>query len=123
MKIEFQRKVDRIAGSLLCRILSLIPRGRGRPPVEFQPKRILIILPSEMGSLILARSMFEKLQAKYPQSSLYVLVFKQNKEVLDILRMIPEERILTIRNGSFGVFVKDTLIVLRRLRKIQREHS
>ncbi len=92
MRIELQRKVDRIAGKLICWVLSLFRRNGGRGPVQQAPKRILIILLSEMGSLVLAHPMFSYLKEKYPGVSLHVLLFEKNRECLEVLDAVPPER-------------------------------
>jgi ADP-heptose:LPS heptosyltransferase len=117
MKIEFQRKVDRVFGKLICRVLSVFYRKDRTLPSDHAPKRILIILLSEMGSLVLAHPMFSRLKEKYPGVSLYALVFEKNRECLDILDVLPPENILTIDDESSGRFVKSCLLALTRIRK------
>ena len=82
MNVSFQRNIDRFAGSMICRILSLLPGAEASLPASMKPRRILVILLSEMGSLVLAQPMFQRLRDNYPESSLHVLCFRQNKEVL-----------------------------------------
>ena len=118
MNVSFQRNVDRFAGTIICRILSLLPGARSGPPASMKPSRILVILLSEMGSLVLAQPMFQRLMDKYPEASLHVLCFRQNKEVLDVLRVIPEERILTVRNDSLGHLLNDSIDVVKEMRRI-----
>ena len=80
----------------------------GQPAVA-QPKRILIVLLSEMGSLVLAQPMFADLRKRYPDASLHILMFAKNREVLDLLGVMPPENVITIRDKSLGGFVADTL--------------
>ena len=62
MNIQFQRLVDRYIGVPLCAGLSLIERIFGRDEVLGRPQNILVILLSEMGSLVLAEPMFVRLK-------------------------------------------------------------
>jgi ADP-heptose:LPS heptosyltransferase len=78
----------------------------------------MMILLSEMGSLVLARPMFDRLRKKYPAAALYALVFEQNKGVLDILEVVPEENILTVRNDSISHFTADSVGAWRTMRKL-----
>ena len=117
MNVSFQRKIDRFAGSLICRLLSLLPAARSAP-ASTKPHHILVILLSEMGSLVLAQPMFRRLLDKYPDASLHVLCFRQNKEVLDVIGAIPEDRILTVRNDSLGSLLTDSMDVIRKMRRI-----
>ncbi len=118
MNVDFQRKLDRFVGAPLCRFLSLLPRARRRAADAPTPKKILVILLSEMGSLVLAQPMFRSVRARYPEASIYALVFQQNKEVLEVLDEVPEGNILTIRNSSLKTFVQDGLSALKTLRFI-----
>jgi len=117
MKIELQRRVDRIFGKLICRILSVFYRKDGTLPPDHAPKRILIILLSEMGSLVLAYPMFSRLKEQFPGVSLHALLFEKNRECLEVLDVLPSENILTIDDKSFGQFVKSCLLALIRMRK------
>jgi ADP-heptose:LPS heptosyltransferase len=116
MNLNFQRTVDRVAGKLICRLLSWIYclRRKPTPPVEFQ--KVLIILLSEMGSLVLAYPMFRAIKAKHPDSSIYVLLFEKNREVLELLDVMPKENILTLNDASMKTFARDSVRVLRIVR-------
>jgi ADP-heptose:LPS heptosyltransferase len=118
VNVEFQRRVDRYLGGPLCRLLSLTPRARRRANDAPPPRKILVVLLSEMGSLVLAKPMFRRLRSRYPEASMYALVFQQNKEVLELLDEVPEGDILTIRNGTLRTFVGDSLSALKTLRFI-----
>ena len=76
MNVDFQRRVDRFVGAPLCRALSLLPRARDRAEEAPDPRRILVILLSEMGSLVLAQPMLSRLRTRYPNASLHALVFR-----------------------------------------------
>lgn len=119
MDIEFQRKVDRYVGALICRIFSLFHRKSKDEDDGFQPKKFLVILLSEMGSLVLAYPMFQQIKRRYPGAELYGLLFDKNKEVLSLLDVTSPEKIITIRDTSFGVFAVDCLRALSHIRKLK----
>ncbi len=118
MRIDSQRRVDRYIGAPLCRLLSLLPRARDRAADAPPPKKILVILLSEKGSLFLARPMLLRLREKYPEAALYALVFQQNKEVLELLDIVPEDQILTVRNSSLKALRQDSFAAIKMLRFI-----
>ncbi len=118
MRVEFQRRIDRFIGSPLCRLLSILPGARKGAENAPPPHRILVILLSEMGSLVLAQPMFDRIRRIYPDASLHALVFRKNKEVLDLLEAIPEENVFTLRNDSLTHLVTDALGALRALRRV-----
>ena len=92
MNITFQRALDRYAGVPLCALFSLLHRLSRPVPPSGPPRRILVILLSEMGSLVLAHAMFTRLKQKYPGASIHALVFAKNREVLDLLGRDPQRR-------------------------------
>lgn len=119
MDINFQRKVDRYIGAFICRIFSLFYRKSKDEDDGFQAKKFLIILLSEMGSLVLAYPMFQQIKKQYPGAKLYGLLFEKNIEILTLLDVTQPEKILTIRDTSFGVFAIDCLRTLNQIRKLK----
>lgn len=119
MNINFQRAVDRYVGVPVCALLSLVDRLRGKADITTPPRRILVILLSEMGSLVLAHPMFARLKRQYPDADLHVLLFAKNREVLDLLGVIPEANVLTLDDGSLSGLVKDSFKAIRTLRALK----
>ena len=119
MNIRFQRAVDRFVGVPICAALSLLHRLPPKRSVARPPRRILVVLLSEMGSLVLARPMFERLKSLYPGASIHALLFARNREVLDLLGVIPRENVLTLDDRSLGRFAADSLKVLRAMRSLK----
>ncbi|ADE10557.1 glycosyltransferase family 9 protein [Sideroxydans lithotrophicus] len=87
-------------------------------PAAARPRRILIVLLSEMGSLVLAQPMFADLRKRYPDASLHILMFAKNREVLDLLGVMPPENVITIRDKSLGGFIADCFGALLAMRRI-----
>jgi len=120
LNINFQRAVDRFAGVPICAALSLFEKLRqcvaaaAVPP----PRRILVVLLSEMGSLVLAQPMFAELKRRYPGAELHMLMFAKNREVLDLLGVIPKENVITLNDKALGTFAADSLNALRRMRAL-----
>jgi hypothetical protein len=67
MKLQTQRFIDRWLGQLLCAVVSGWVRmaGAKAPVLAAQPRNILVILLSEMGSIVLAGPMFAELRRRY----------------------------------------------------------
>lgn len=117
MDVNSQRKIDRLVGVPLCWAFSFLNLFRDQPSKAHAPSRILVILLSEMGSLVLARPMFELIRRRYPSARLYALCFKKNKEVLDLLGLVPEKNILTVRGDSLSSLLLDTIAGVMRIRR------
>jgi ADP-heptose:LPS heptosyltransferase len=122
VNINFQRAVDRLAGVPICAGLSLFEKlrvfflGEAKPQ---PPQRILIVLLSEMGSLVLAQPMFAELQRRYPQAQLHMLMFRKNRELLDLLNVMPADHIITLNDRALGDFARDSITALRQMRALK----
>src|ERR1039457_4562390 len=119
MNIKFERAVDRFLGVPICGMLSMLARFGSKPDAKTAPRRLLVILLSEMGSLVLAQPMFVRLKQQYPGVSIYALVFGRNREVLDLLDVMPRENVLVLNDRSLRGFVSDAFRVLRALRALR----
>ena len=64
MQVRVQRAVDKWIGVPLCALLSLIERLRPSRKPAMPVQKILVILLSEMGSLVLAYPMFAWLKER-----------------------------------------------------------
>jgi ADP-heptose:LPS heptosyltransferase len=118
MNINFQRAVDRYVGVPVCALFSLVNRVISNKPDGAPPKNILVILLSEMGSLVLAQPMFMRLKQQYPEAAIHVLMFAKNREVLDLLGVVPRENVLTLDDGSLKGLVRDSLRAIRAMRRL-----
>ena len=118
MKIETQRRIDHYVGTIICLIFSAYYKifKNDRRPGE--PKRILMILLSEMGALVLGYPMFQRLKEKYPEASLHIMLYEKNREVVELLGIIPPENIITIDCRSMPVLIKSALGALAGMRKL-----
>ncbi len=122
LNIKFQRAVDRLAGVPICALFSLLERFRyllGIAAPASPPRRILIILLSEMGSLVLAHPMFMRLKQQYPNASLHIMMFRKNREVIDLLGVIQEDNVLTINDSSLTEFATDSLVAIQKMRALK----
>jgi ADP-heptose:LPS heptosyltransferase len=116
MDVGLQRKIDQAFGPMICRALSLFSGDRVS---SGPPRRILIILLSEMGSLVLGYSMFRRIAEKYPKAEIHVLLFEKNREILDLLGAVPPENVMTLSDRSLGQLVSDSLAAIRKMRQLR----
>jgi len=121
MKLQTQRWIDRWVGQLLCFKLSLwarffAPRVQSKMPLE--PKQILVILLSEMGSVVLAGPMFAALRQRYPGATVHVLQLKKNQEVARLLGLAQPEHLHALDDSAGLGLVADIWRVCRTLRAL-----
>jgi len=119
MRLSLIRAVDRYAGPLLCLILTLWARiirvvrlspGKDRDSV----RRVLFVKLSEIGAVLCAYPLFQKVKKEHPAAEMVFVTFASNREIFGLLGgAITPYRILTIRLNTPGHFIVDTFNVLR----------
>ena len=120
MNIHTQRRIDAWAGPLLCGLVSVWHRLFGGTPAPKQPvRKVLVIMLSEMGSMVLAGPMFGELRQRHPGVEIHILQLKRNQSVARLLGLAPEAQLHGIDDSSLGGLLSDLLKVLWRLRALQ----
>jgi ADP-heptose:LPS heptosyltransferase len=121
MNTQLMRKIDRRAGKAICFLLTLVYKSLKvfkKPSAVRHPKNILFIEMSEMGSIILAYSLFMKTKEFFPGASLYFLTFKQSRYAVDILHTIPKNNVFSIDNRNLWHLALSAVKTLCKLRRI-----
>ncbi len=120
MKKELMQIIDKWIGIPFCAILSIFHLFRN----IFSPKiqknkfqKILFIELSEMGSIILAIPALKKAGEIFPDAQLYFLTFRENKEIVSILKIIKEENIFTIHTNNLFSFIFTTIRTIYYIRE------
>jgi ADP-heptose:LPS heptosyltransferase len=121
MNIDVQRWIDRWAGIPLCAAVSAFDavRSRFRPASgeATAPRAIVVILLSEMGSLVLAHEMFTRLKTRYPDAELHALLFGKNREILDLMQVIAPANVHTVDDKSLPGLLRSLWKALTDLRR------
>ncbi len=120
MKLQTQRFIDRWVGQLLCAVVSGWVRltGAKTAVLAAQPRNIVVILLSEMGSIVLAGPMFAELRRRYPGAAIHVLQLKKNQEVSKLLRLSQDEYLHSLDDSSGARLVGDILLFSLRMRRL-----
>jgi len=122
MDVAFQKLVDRWVGIPVCAALSVwhgvlrLVYG-GFPPAP--PQRILVILLSEMGSLVLAEPMFRRLRDRHPAAEIHMMLFRRNRQLLDLLGVVDPAHVITIRDDSLVNLLGDLWAAIQRMRAVR----
>ena len=121
MNIDVQRWIDRWVGIPLCAAVSLVDaiarRLKAPGDTGKAPRAIVIILLSEMGSLVLAHDMFARLKTRYPDAQLHALMFGKNREILDLMRIMPPQNVHTVNDKSLSSLLTSLWTAVRELRR------
>jgi ADP-heptose:LPS heptosyltransferase len=118
LTVDRQPWFDRVAGPPLCRFIKIIHRLKRADDPPREVRRILVILLSEMGALVLTRPMFDRLRDSYPSAALFILCSEQNRAALDLLDIVPGEQVIVVRTGSPAAFAIDGWRAVRRMRAL-----
>src|ERR1700755_2014267 len=100
------QRTDRWVGVPLCVILTLLRRifDCARRPKPHQVRRILFVKFAEQGSTVLAYPAIRRATEMVGRENVYFVVFKDNRFILDVMEVIPEENVITIATHSpFGL--------------------
>jgi len=119
MKIKSMRLLDRWVGSPMSAALTMVRRVEDRfraMPAE-PPKRILFVKLVEQGATVIAEPALRQAVAMVGRENVFVAVFRQNRFILDVLQVIPEENVITIRSSGLVVFAIDTVKSIFRMRR------
>ena len=117
------RRIDRWLGRPICFVLTLIRKLGGllSPPEKPSiPKahRILFIKLAEQGATVLADAAMRSAVEMAGWENVYFLVFEQNRFILDVMNIIPQENIVTIPDRNFISMLSGTIGALWRIRKL-----
>src|SRR5438270_1315057 len=111
---------DRWIGAPLCAILTFVRRifEAAGPPGPRQVRRVLFIKFAEQGSTVLAYPAICRAVEMVGRENVYFVVFEDNRFILDVMEIIPEQNVITISTKSPFALAIDALRAVLRARKI-----
>ncbi len=123
MKLGTQRLIDRWIGQPLCAAVSLWARAVGKSAAPSQAaaapvRNVLVIILSEMGSLVLAGPMFAQIAKRYPGANVHMLQLAKNREVSLLLGIARPEHLHALDDSSLGALLASIWRVMRQLRAL-----
>jgi ADP-heptose:LPS heptosyltransferase len=120
MNVPLLQKIDRWAGVPLCILLTLGRRifGKSLPPGPVTARSILFIKLAEQGSTVLAGAAIARAVKMVGRKNVFFITFKENRFILDLLQLIPEENVITICRDSAPQLVSTTWQAMWRMRRL-----
>ena len=121
MKISTMRRIDCWVGLPGCWALTLLQRLRSLfpAPKETEPRRILFVKPAEQGATVLAASAMGRAVEMVGRENVFFLCFDENRFIVDLMKLIPAEQVLTIRTNGIVRCLLDVLRVIRQARRLK----
>ncbi|RKY31296.1 MAG: hypothetical protein DRP74_05215 [Candidatus Omnitrophota bacterium] len=115
------RWLDRNIGRPVCFLLTLQRKissfFKSKKPYLQKCDKILFIKLIEQGSTVLAYPALKKAAGLVGQDNIYFMVFKENRPILDILDIVPQNNIFEIDSRNIFTLIFSLFKVLRRLYK------
>src|SRR5438552_7051593 len=110
---------DRWIGVPLCAFLTLVRKIiEPRPAVLRQPRKILFTKFAEQGSTVLACPAIRRATELVGRENVYFVVFEDNRFILDVMEIIPEENLITIQTHSPWALALGALQAVLQARRI-----
>lgn len=119
MKVQSMRLLDRWVGSLISALLTAVRRFADifQSEPASRPQRILIVKLVEQGATVIAEPALRRAVEMVGRDNVFVAVFEQNRFILDVLNLIPEANVITIRSTGLMVIFIDTIRAIWRMRR------
>lgn len=121
MNVPFLRRIDRYVGVPLCFCLTVARKvfGRRSPPGPALTRRILFVKLAEQGSTVLAVPAIRRAIELAGRENVHFVVFEENRFILDLLELIPEQNVITICAQGFLRIGVSALKAMRRLQRLK----
>lgn len=107
------RKIDYWFGQPICFLLTLL---NFTTPSKGIPKKIIFLKFIEQGATVLAYSALKKATELVGRDNVYFCVFENNRPILDILDIIPQKNIISIRDKSLFSFLGSAFSAILKIR-------
>jgi ADP-heptose:LPS heptosyltransferase len=114
--------IDRWIGMLVCGVLSLarlILDRRSAGNLARKPTKILFVKFAEQGSTVLAFQAISRAIGMVGRENIYFLVFEENRFILDVMNLIPEENVITVSHKDILDAGLNALRALKRIRRLE----
>jgi ADP-heptose:LPS heptosyltransferase len=114
------RRADRWVGVPVCAILTFLRRifESARQSGSRQVQRILFVKFAEQGSTVLAYPAIRRAIEMVGRENVYFVVFEENRFILDAMRVIPIENVMTVATKSLLGLAISVLQAVVQIRKI-----
>jgi ADP-heptose:LPS heptosyltransferase len=115
------RWLDKNIGQAACFILTLHRRlisisDKGLNDTH-APRRILFVKLTEQGSTVLAYRAFKKAADIVGRENVFIMVFDENRPILDILDVAPRSNIIAVGSSGAVSFLRSVIKAISRIRK------
>src|SRR5437764_195917 len=121
MNVRQLQVVDRWLGIPLCFALTLVhwATRRSRRPVSAPLRSVLFVKLAEQGSTVLAYPALRRATELVGRENVYFISFEDNRFILDLLGVIPEANVITIKFRGLPSLLRSAVAALIRMRRLK----
>ena len=118
MNVKALQRADDWLGVPLCFGLTLVRPifAQSAPDCSRSPRSILFVKLAEQGSTVLAYAALRRAVEMAGRENVYFITLEDNRFILDVLGIIPEQNVITISFKSLPNLMGGALAAIRRLR-------
>lgn len=109
-------RIDRWLGVPLCSLLTCFKSLVARRGNGGAVRSLVFIKLAEQGSTVLAHRALQNAVSRVGCENVFMVVFEDNRFIVDVLGIIPPENVLTIASDGFLNLVRTAISVVFRLR-------
>lgn len=113
--------IDAWVGPLLCFLATCLQRLGPRRLPQAGARAIVFIKLSEQGATVLAAPALQEAVRRVGRARVFFVAFAGNREILDLMDLIPRENVLELDNRSPGAFAWGMVRLIRRFHSIRPE--
>ncbi|MDO8545103.1 MAG: glycosyltransferase family 9 protein [Opitutaceae bacterium] len=120
-KVRTLQWLDRRVGVPLCFVLTLLRNVGdlfGGRDADGSGRSIVFLKLAEQGSTVLAYDALVRAVQRVGRENVYFLVFENNRFVVDVLGLLPDANVLTVRTASPWTMASSGLARLRQIRQL-----
>jgi len=114
------RQIDYWFGQPICFLLTFLNFSS---PKKGRPKKIIFLKFIEQGATVLAYSALKRATELVGRENVYFCVFATNRPILDILDIIPQKNIISIRDKSIVSFLGSAFAAILKIRSAKVDTS
>ena len=115
--------IDRWMGIPLCFWLTLVRKVNdlfyAKQRVRELSGKILFVKFAEQGSTVLAQSAIRRAVELVGAGNVYFIVFEENRFILDVLGLVPEQNVITIKRDSIKDLVLGSVSALMKIYRLR----
>lgn len=119
MNVRKMMWIDQWLGVPLCCALTFlkafVPARKGVDAVH----SIAFVKLAEQGSTVLAYRALETAVGRVGRENVFMVVFEDNRFIVDVLGLIPRENVITVRSDGLPGLIRSALAAVARLRALR----